>query len=144
MLRSIFAVAALATVLGACQPKDPLVISGAEFRPPLGSSNVGAGYVTLTSAKADRIVAVTSSKADSVEIHASVTEAGRASMQRLETVELPAGKPVKFSPGGMHFMVFSPHLDAGETTLPITVELQSGAKRTISLEYRRGGEDHHG
>lgn len=143
-MRSILAIAVLAAGLGACQPKEPLVISGAEFRPPLGSSTVGAAYFTIRSAKPDRIIAVTSPQADSVEIHASVTEGGRASMQRLETVDLPAGKLVEFAPGGMHLMVFSPHLAVGETAIPITIELQSGAKRTIPFENRRGGEDHHG
>jgi copper(I)-binding protein len=88
VLRSFVVTAALAIVAAGCQPIEPLAVSGAEFRPPLGSSDVGVGYVTLTSAKADRIVAVMSSKADSVEIHASVTEAGRASMQRLKNLSI--------------------------------------------------------
>jgi hypothetical protein len=44
----------------------------------------------------------------------------------------------------MHFMVFSPHLDPAETALPITIELQSGTRRTISFVNRRGGEGRHG
>jgi copper(I)-binding protein len=144
LLKSIVAAIVFAIGLAACQPAEPLAISGAEFRPPLGASDVGAAYFTLTSAKPDRIIAVTSPQADSIEIHASVTEGGRTSMQRLETVDLPAGRPVEFAPGGMHLMVFSPHPEAGGGDFPIIIELQSGAKRTISFRYRRNGEDPHG
>lgn len=134
----------LATALAACQQAEPLAVSAAVFQPPLGATGVGAAYFTITSAKADRIVTVTSPQADSVEIHASVMESGRASMQRLETVELPAGKPVEFAPGGMHLMVFSPRQEANVASFPITIELQSGAKKTVNFENRRSGGDHHG
>jgi len=142
-VKPIFAVVTLAASLAACQPADPLAISNPVFQPPLGSSGIGAAYFTIRSAAADRIVSVTSSQADSIEIHASVTENGRASMHRLETVELPAGKPVEFATGGMHLMIFSPRQNLGETSFPITIELQSGAKKTIAFENRRGGEDNH-
>mgnify|MGYP003460630923 FL=1 len=142
-MRVMFAAIGLALGLSACQPAQPLVISDAEFRPPLGSSGIGAAYFSITSATPDRIVAVTSAEADSIEIHASVTEGGRASMKRLETVELPAGKTVKFAPGGMHLMVFSPRRGRDLTGFPITIELQSGVKRTVSFEQtREGGERH--
>lgn len=143
-MKHVLTGAALAIGLAACQPKESLVVAGAEYRPPLGATDIGVAYFTITSAKADRIVAVGSPEADSVEIHASVINNGRSSMQRLESVGLPAGKPVEFTPGGMHLMVFSPHPVPGDTAFPITIELQSGASRTISFEYRRGSEDHHG
>lgn len=142
-MRSVFALAVAAIGLCACQPTEPLVISGAEFRPPLGAGTVGAAYFTITSSKPDRIVSVTSPQADAIEIHASAEDGGRVSMQRLETVELPAGRPVEFAPGGLHLMVFSPHQGAGESTFPITIELQSGTRRTVAFENRRqGGDDH--
>ena len=142
-MRVFFAAVALLAGLAACQPAEPVTVADAVFQPPLGSSGIGAAYFSITSVAADRIVSVSSSEADSIEIHASVTKDGRASMQRLETVELPAGKKVEFAPGGMHLMVFSPHQEAGQTAFPITIELQSGAKKTISFQNRRGGEENH-
>jgi copper(I)-binding protein len=137
-MRITFASIAVAVGLASCQPAEPLVVSGAEFRPPLGSSGIGAGYFTITSATPDRIVSVTSNEADSIEIHASVTEDSRSSMKRLETVELPAGKAVQFAPGGMHLMVFSPRQGRDETALSITIELQSGVKRTVPFKIAGG------
>lgn len=143
-MRSLALVAALALGLGACQPKEPFAVSNAVFRPPLGSTDVGAAYFTITSSKPDRIIAVTSPKADSVEMHGTIIEGDRSSMQRLETLDLPAGRSVEFAPGSLHLMVFSPRLEADETAIPIIIELQSGAKRTIPFESHRGGEGHHG
>jgi copper(I)-binding protein len=121
----------LATGIAACAPAEQLSIRDAEFRPPLGSSGVGAGYFTITSARPDRIVAVSSSAADAVEIHSSVTERGMMSMKRLETVPLSAGRTLEFAPGGLHLMVFAPRLDPSSGAFPITIELESGVKRTI-------------
>jgi periplasmic copper chaperone A len=128
--------------LGACGPQEPLAIRHAEFRPPLGSTDIGAAYFTIRSEKADRIVAVSSSLADAVEIHASVTNGDRVSMQRLETLELPAGKTVRFEPGGMHLMVISPRSEASAKAFPITIELQSGTKETVAFEKVAGAANH--
>ena len=138
-----FAAIALAAGFAACAPAESLAISDAEFHPPLGSSGIGAGYFTIRSVKADRIVAVTSPEADSIEIHASVTKDGQASMKRLETVDLPAGRAIRFEPGGMHLMVFSPRLEDLKTVFPITIELQSGAKQTIPFKKSEGGGEPH-
>ena len=138
-----FVAAALAAGLAACAPAQSLAISDAEFHPPLGSSGIGAGYFTIRSVKADRIVAVTSLEADSIEIHTSVTKDGQAAMKRLEAVELPAGKAVRFEPGGMHLMVFSPRLSGSEVAFPITIELQSGLKETVPFKKFGGGGEHH-
>jgi len=139
----MFAALALAGGLAACAPAESLAISDAEFHPPLGSSGIGAAYFTIRSVEADRIVAVTSTEADSIEIHASVTKDGQASMTRLETVDLPAGKAVRLEPGGMHLMVFSPRLTDSEMTFPITIELQSGLKQTVAFKKSEGGWEHH-
>lgn len=130
--------------LAACTPApaQPLTIEHAEFRPPLGSTGIGAAYFTIRSAKDDAIIAVTSSAADSVEIHTSVTKDGRATMQHIETLELPAGKTVRFEPGGNHLMVFSPRVEASASAFPITIELQSGGRETVSFEIVPGGGNH--
>lgn len=125
--------------LAACAPAESLSIRNAEFRPPFGSSGVGAAYFTIRSAKPDRIVAISSSEAAAVEIYSSVTEGGMMSMKRLESVPLPAGKAVEFAPGGMHLMVFSPRLNDVETSIPITIELELGVSRTVAFQVHGPG-----
>jgi copper(I)-binding protein len=134
----------LAVCLASCGQGQGLAIEDAQFRPPLGSTGIGVGYFTIRSAKADRIVSITSPEADSIEIHASVTEGGNVSMQRLEGVDLPAGQTVRFESNGMHLMVFSPRISGEALTFPITIELQSGAKQTAPFKVITGGADHHG
>jgi periplasmic copper chaperone A len=140
-----FAIFVLALGLAACgQGGSGVIIDGAQFRPPLGATGIGVGYFTIRSDKADRIVSVTSPEADSIEIHASVTAGGNVSMERLEGVDLPAGQTVKFESGGMHLMVFSPRVSEGALTFPITIELQSGARKTAPFRVITGGAEHHG
>ena len=130
LIRTLAAVVILG--LAACgQGGSGLLIKDAEFRPPLGVTGIGVAYVSVTSGAADRIIGVTSSQADRVEIHASVTTGTQTSMKRLDSVELPAGKTVIFGPGGMHLMVFSPRLAASDATFPIQIKLQSGRSETI-------------
>jgi periplasmic copper chaperone A len=138
---------ALAAGLGfaqvACAPRKALVIEHTEFRPPLGSGDIGAAYFSIRSARADRIVAISSSAARAVQIHASVTEGDIVTMKRMETIELPAGKTVKFEPGGLHLMVISPSKEAFESGFPITIELQSGARETVPFRKFDGAGNHH-
>jgi copper(I)-binding protein len=132
----------LALGLASCGQGQGITIEDARFRPPLGSTGIGVAYFSIRSANADRIVAVTSPEADSVEIHASVTEGGNVSMQKLDGVDLPAGKTVKFEAGGMHLMVFSPRVSGDALTFPITIELQSGDTRTTLFKVISGDAEH--
>ena len=142
MIRTL-ATIALVFGLASCEQGTGLAIEQAEFRPPLGATGIGVGYFTIRSGKDDGIVSVSSPAADSIEIHASVTEGGNVSMRRLKRVDLPAGKTVKFESGGMHLMVFSPRVSGEGLTFPITIELQSGAKQTVPFRVITGGAEHH-
>ncbi|HEY7799981.1 MAG TPA: copper chaperone PCu(A)C [Hyphomonadaceae bacterium] len=144
MIRT-FAALVMALGLASCGQGGPgVAVADAQVRPPLGATGIGVGYFTIRSDKADRIVAVTSPEADSIEIHASVTEGGNVSMQKLDGVDLPAGETVRFEPGGMHLMVFSPRHSVEALTFPITIELQSGGRQTAPFEVIKGGAEHHG
>ena len=129
-LKHLFA--ALIFLLSSCGQGDAsLTVANAEYRAPLGASGVGVAYFSVTSARADRIVAVSSPQAASVEMHGSVNAGGQASMKRLETVLLPAGETVTFGPKGMHLMVFEPKPQAAGATFPIQITLKSGRMETI-------------
>ena len=127
--------------LGACEQGDGVAVSKAEFHPPLGSTGIGAAYFSIQSNKKDRIVAVSSSEADKIEIHASVIEGSSVHMEQRKAVDLPAGQAIAFAPGGMHLMVFAPHENEAETTFPITIELESGLKKTVPFHKFRAGAE---
>lgn len=124
----------------ACAPvAPPLSVSNAIYRAPLGASGVGVAYVSITSARPDRIVAVSSPLAAAVEMHASMDAVGQSRMERLESVPLPAGEPVIFAPRGMHFMVFSPQNIPAGATFPIQIELESGVKEVVAFQPAPAG-----
>jgi copper(I)-binding protein len=127
----------LVAALAACGEKAGFTVKDASFQPPLGSGDVGTGYFTIRSAKADAIVKVSSPAAKAVEIHEMKMQGDMMSMARRESVDLPAGQAVEFKPSGLHLMVFSPDLAGHPTTLPITIQLQSGLTQTIEFTERR-------
>lgn len=117
-----------------------LSVDDAVYRPPLVDGGVGVAYFSITSTIDDRIVGVSSPDAASVEIHASSESAGGVvSMQRVDSVELQAGKRITFEPGGLHLMVFSPRPLQANATFPIQIMLESGREETISFHRANDG-----
>jgi periplasmic copper chaperone A len=131
---------AAALLLASCgQGAAPLTVEKAEYRAPLGASGIGVAYFSVMSGTADRIVGVSSSHADRIEMHASVTEGTQTSMKRQQSVPLPAGKPVIFGPNGLHLMVFAPQPLQPGATFPIQIELESGRSETIPFHPALSG-----
>lgn len=130
---------ALALLLTACGGATPsLTVTGASYRAPLTDKGVGVAYFSITSKVADRIIETSSPQATRVEMHNSVTKDGLASMERLDSIELPAGETVTFGPGGLHLMVFSPQTIAPDATFPIQIQLESGRSETVSFAQALG------
>lgn len=90
---------------------------------------VHGGYLTIINEgkQPQELVAAASDNYEAVEIHLSRIENGVATMQRLESVEIPAGGKVEFKPGGMHLMLIG-------TMKP----LEHGALVPIRLGFRAG------
>lgn len=125
---------------GSCGEREAWQVDDATYRAPLTTGGVGVAYFSIMSAKADRIISISSTLADRVELHATIVKDGMATMQKLDSVELPAGQTVEFKPGGMHVMVFTPQPIAADATFPIQIGLQSGRTETLSLRQSSVGE----
>ena len=119
--------------LAACGQTVSLTVNDAQYRPPLVDGATGVAYFSITSNIADRIVGVSSPQANAVEIHESMAGGGMAGMEQVESVDLPAGKPVTFGPGGLHLMVIGPQPSQANATFPIQIQLESGRSETISF-----------
>jgi len=77
----------------------------ARSTPP--SSPVAGGFMTITNTgtEADRLIAGTSTFADTVEIHEMVMVDGVMKMNQIEGgLEIPAGETVELKPGSYHIM----------------------------------------
>lgn len=130
----------IALLLPACGGQTvSLTVDNATYRAPLVEGGTGVAYFSITSSIADRIVEVTSPDAAAIEIHASSEAGGMASMHQLESVELPAGKPVTFGPGGLHLMVHAPTSQHANATFRIQMTLESGRVETISFAVMNPG-----
>lgn len=68
--------------------------------------SVGAAYLTLTSPQDVTLVYIETERAESVEMHSMTMQNGVMKMRSMEALSVPAGKPVKLAPGGLHLMLF--------------------------------------
>lgn len=86
--------------------KQIVSISDAWVRSTNAGQEVGAAYMTLTSAEDATLSSVTSDVTKSVEIHSMSMENSVMKMRMLDTLVLTAHKPYKLAPGGYHLMLF--------------------------------------
>jgi copper(I)-binding protein len=134
---SAFASTALIVAVAACSPAagtiTELTASNAVIAAPRGVSGVTAAYVTLVAPADDRIIAVSSPDARAVEMHEMTMAGTMMQMRRLDRLDLPAGKPVRFAQGGLHIMVFDPKTLAPGATFPIIFQLESGTTKVVEF-----------
>ena len=79
-----------------------------------------AAYFTIHGGPADTVlIAVSSAVAIRTEMHESMMSGGMASMKPLDHLAIPAGRAVKFAPGGRHVMIYdlNPGITAGKTMI---------------------------
>ena len=146
ILAIIFAVACL---LSACTEEEGIVVHNAWIRPTVQGQN-GAVYFVLKnhSAEADDLVGVSSSMAESVEMHESAVVEGTEVMQMKQVFSVPlnAGSEVTFKPGGLHVMLvrLKRELKNGET-IEITLHFKNHADIPVNVsvaEFPPIGDEH--
>lgn len=78
--------------------------------------------------------------AKEIDMHETLTTNGTAQMANLAPVNLLKGKPVKFEPGGKHFMVMglSPVPKVGDTT-EVTLTFAGGDKSSFAAKVEGPG-----
>lgn len=133
MIRTFIAIALTCLAVACGDQTESLTVADVSYRAPLVEGGVGVAYFSITSTTADRITGVSSPRAKAIEIHESTSSGGMAGMNRLDGVDLPAGKTVTFGPGGLHLMVIAPEIGLADATFPIRIALESGRVETISF-----------
>jgi copper(I)-binding protein len=106
-LRLIAAAGAL-VLASQAQAAPPVKVEGAWCRPTTAGAPSAGCYLTLTAARADSLVAVSSPAAERVEVHSMDMAGDVMRMKKLESLDLPAGKAVALKPGGLHLMLIRP------------------------------------
>jgi copper(I)-binding protein len=101
-----------------------------------GQPSTGA-FMTVQSDSDSKLLSVQSSVAKTVQIHQSTMKDDVMSMRQVESVALPAGKPVSFDPHGYHVMLMDLTAQVKEgdkVPLTLTVENAKGEKETIEVQ----------
>ena len=122
-----------AAVLAAPAAQAAPTVTAAWSRPAVQGAT-GAGFMTLSSPKADALVGVETPVAASVQMHQSMMHDGMAMMMAAASIPIPAGGTVTLAPGGYHLMLLQLRkpLNVGDR-VPATLTFASGAKVKTTL-----------
>ncbi|MGH8383410.1 copper chaperone PCu(A)C [Pseudomonas sp.] len=97
----------------------------------------GAAYFTIHNheSQADRLVGVSSPRAQKCELHLQAPSNGMMDMQQTASVDIPAHGEVTFQPGGNHVMLsgMDKPLKAGEQ-FPLTLEFEKAGKIEVQVK----------
>ena len=105
--------AAVCTAMFSAAALAEVVVSDPWARASILASRPGAAYLTLRSDADDRLLSATTPV---------------ARMIHLDALDLPAGRMVRFAPGGMHLMLMG-----------LAGKLDEGASFPLTLTFERAG-----
>ena len=137
---------------GCAMPADevqaqPVTVKDAWVRAPAPGQKVAGAYMELVSRTHIALTAVASPAAAGGELHSTSMEEGVMRMRPVARIELPAGKPVKLAPGGLHIMLVDikqPLKPGDKVPLTLTVQRADLASRsvfTVQAEVRNPGPE---
>jgi periplasmic copper chaperone A len=111
-------------------------VTHAWVRATVPGQPVAGAYLTIQSARAAKLVAVSSPVAASAEMHSMSGAGGVMRMRKLEALALPAGKPVELKSGGDHIMLLEiKHQLRPGDKVPITLTIeQGGSRKAVAIE----------
>jgi copper(I)-binding protein len=121
--------AVIAVSLFAASAFAQVKIEGAWARPTVPGQQGGGGFVTLTSPVADRLLGGSTPAAERFELHSMAMKGDVMEMRQVPVIELPAGRPVKLEPGGLHVMFIG-----------LKQPLAAGSKLPVTLRFEKAGE----
>ena len=94
-------------------------------------------FMQLESAKGGKLVSASSPAAGVIELHSMSMEGSTMRMRAVPSVELPAGKRVELSPGGLHVMLMdlkAPLKTGDVVPLSLVIEGQDGKRETVVVK----------
>ena len=133
-MRMIFAATLSLAVAGAALAHEvkagPLTLSDLQVRATPAGVPTSAAYLTITNAgkTPDRLLSIDCACADAAMMHRSEIKGGISSMTMVDSVIIPAGGKVRFSPGGLHVMLVG-----------VKGPLKAGGLQTLTLRFEKAG-----
>jgi len=140
VLLSISALAVAVAVTAAGPPTiqaDDLTITPAWAHATPEGETAGAVYFTIQNGgrQLETLLRASSPVADEVIFHRTNDQDGVAHMEQLWTIDVVAGRTVKFAPGARHVMLnqLRQPLVAGKT-IPVTLQFQHAGAITLQVQ----------
>ena len=148
-MRALISLAAAMLALASCSadPPEPAVtVSDSWVQLPVVAGRPGAAYFKLSSNNdPTKLVSVTSSRIERIELHGTVEQGGIARMKPLTPEELvfPSDLEMSFAPGGRHAMLhgIDPAVRPGDR-ITLTFDLEPMGPVSADAEVRAFGEGH--
>lgn len=108
--------------------------------------DVSAGYLVIDnpSTSDDRLLRVTSARAERAEVHEMTMDGAVMQMRPIESLTIPAGQSVTLAPGGSHLMFFGvtdPFAEGQE--IPVQLTFEHAGAIDVTLPVRRLPPDSH-
>ena len=128
--------------LAACGERENFRIYDPELRPPLGGRDVGAVYMEFQNFAFDlALVRAESPEASVIEMHETTrNEAGVASMEKLDRIDIPYGERTVLEKGGLHLMVFGLTAEEAEDGIELTLTFDDGSETTLTVRPKADDE----
>ncbi|MGQ0531809.1 MAG: copper chaperone PCu(A)C [Caulobacteraceae bacterium] len=134
----------------ACSPGEapshntPIELREARAAPTPSGVEVSAGYLTVDNNTSvdDRLLRVTSPRAQRVEIHEMIMNGAVMRMRPMETLTIPAHERVILAPGGAHLMFYGvtqPFAEGEE--IPVQLTFETAGEVNIVLPVRRSAPE---
>jgi len=121
-------------------------VENAWASPTPGGVEVSAGYMTITNAgdSEDRLVSVSSPRAERAEVHEMSMDGGVMRMRAVEGgLVIPAGGQVTLGPGGQHLMFYGVTQPFAEgETIAATLTFAAAGEIDVELPVRRATPAH--
>lgn len=121
----------------AAKPATPHLMDAWVRLPAVAGRPAGGYFMAHGTAANDALVAVSSPKAERIELHSMTNENGVMKMRKEDSFALPAKGTLTFAPGGAHLMIYGLSSDVKPGgKVPLTFRFQSGATVTLDAEAR--------
>lgn len=109
--------------------------------------DVSAGYLVIhnRTSSDDRLLGVTSPRAERVEVHEMTMDGAVMQMRPVESPTIAAGQSLTFGPGGMHLMfngVAEPFAEGQQ--IPIQLTFEHAGAIDVTLPVRAASPEAHG
>ena len=134
-MRYLLLVAALTAAPSAALAQVKVENAWARATPP--GAKIGAGYMKISSAKADRLVGAATPAAAKVELHVTHKQGDMMMMREVKGYDIPAGGSFELAPAGAHLMLVDLNAPLKEgTKVPLTLRFEKAGAVKVELEVR--------